>query len=320
MPLVSVVLPAYNAARYLEETLNSVLAQTLRDFELIVVDDGSTDRTPEILRSFAAADQRVRVVTQENRGYTNAIIAALKVATGSFIARMDADDICLPERFARQVDYLQRNPRCGVVGTRALLMDSDGDPIKVWEVPLQHHEIDHLHVSGKPGQIVHPAAMIRSTALAEAGGYDSTCEPAEDYDLWLRLGECSELANLPEVLLKYRVHVKSVTFSRRAEQDRISFEIVQAARKRRGIDLLALGSMGGDLPVDERKRAAYWVDWAWESGYYHTARKYARKLLFDYERSPQAIRLFAKAYLGPISRPVTLTKRNLLKRLNSRHS
>lgn len=314
MPLISVIMPAYNAARHLDVAVTSVLSQTLSDFEFLIVDDGSRDPTPEILHRYAASDPRIRLITQENQGYTNAINAALRLAKGSYIARMDADDECLPERFAQQVDYLQRHPECGVVGSRALLIDSDGDPLKIWDVPVTHELIDNLHVNGKPGQIVHPSTMIRAAALAEAGGYDSRCEPAEDLDLWLRLGECSTLANLPEVLLKYRVLASSVTRARRVEQDRVSVEVVQVARKRRGLPPLSSGSMGGDLPTTERDYATQWVNWAWEEGHYHTARKYARRLLFHYEFSSDAIRLFLKAYLGALSIPIGFAKRTLLKR------
>src|SRR5213082_3006291 len=125
-PVVSVLMPVYNAQRYLPAAVESILGQTFRDFEFIIIDDGSTDRSGEILRKFAAEDPRIKLISRPNTGYVVALNEALSCASGEFVARMDADDISLPTRFERQVAYLREHTDCVLVGTNVITMDSDG--------------------------------------------------------------------------------------------------------------------------------------------------------------------------------------------------
>lgn len=234
-PLVSVVMPAYNARRYVAEAVDSVLAQTLTDFEFVIVDDGSTDNTAQILRAYADRDHRIRVINQPNSGIGAALNHGIESARARYIARMDSDDICLPQRLARQVEYLDRTPQCVLVGTRVLLIDQDGLPLYEMEsVQTTHERIDELLLEAK-WSIVHPSIMMRTDVVRKLGGYNNALVPVEDHDLFLRLAEVGRLSNLPEVLLKYRKHSMNsvrVLADRRVNALR---QVMDAAWQRRGI-------------------------------------------------------------------------------------
>ncbi len=211
-PAISVVLPIYNAAATLSATLESVLGQTYPDFEVLAIDDGSTDGTADILARYAKADSRILVTRTPNRGIVAALNGALDMARGDYIARMDADDVCLPQRFERQVAHLEAHPDCVVVGTLVTVVDADGvAQSKQPRLAAGHHLKDRCHNFRKfppsPPTVAHPTAMMRSAALAHIGGYRSYfATGAEDRDLWWRLMPLGEMHCIPERLLAYRVH------------------------------------------------------------------------------------------------------------------
>src|SRR5271165_1464055 len=205
MPRITVLLPIYNTERYLCEAIRSVLGQTFDDFELLLLNDGSSDRSAEIAQDAAARDSRIVVVDGTRKGYVHWLNIGLNMARGELIARMDADDICSQDRFANQVRFLDAHPECSVVGTQAIRIDPDGSPIDSWWVPISHDEIDGRHMQGHTGRIIHPSVMMRKIALSQVGGYRFGFQWVEDYDLFLRLAEVGHLANLPEMLLQYRV-------------------------------------------------------------------------------------------------------------------
>lgn len=278
MPTVSVLMPVYNAERYATAAVESVLGQTLADFEFIIVDDGSTDRSLEILREFAARDDRVKLMSRANTGYLVALNEGLRMAHGELIARIDADDIAFAKRFERQADYLRQHPECLVVGCGLLLIDEEGEPFCESILPTEHDVIDARHLAGI-GSLAHPAAMIRRQALERVGGYRPQCYGAEDHDLWLRLGEHGRLANLPDVLMKVRVHAANFTFVNQHRTREAMRRVLDEAHVRRGLPPPAAGAdllpgMGDAL---ERRRV-----WAWsavEAGHYRTARKHAWSIL-----------------------------------------
>ena len=140
MALLSVLMPVYDCDQFVQAAIDSILNQTFRDFEFIIIDDGSKDRTAEIVEAAAARDPRIRVISRENRGIVPSLNEALEQATGTLVARMDGDDISLPDRFSRQVAYLQANPECGLVGTQIMFMDPDGRPIAPMPNPLGHDD------------------------------------------------------------------------------------------------------------------------------------------------------------------------------------
>ena len=201
-PLVSVVMPAFNAARFLDEAVRSVLEQTLLDIELVVVDDGSTDTTPKLLHSYD--DPRMRVMRQENAGIAAALNAGVSLAQGVYIARMDADDVSLPDRLERQADFLTRHPRTVLVGTWYRRIDTTGTTLDVVPGLCGNAELRRDLYTRSP--FGHGTVMMRRASVLEVGAYRPNTVPAEDFDLWSRLMRIGEAAILPEVLYEYRLH------------------------------------------------------------------------------------------------------------------
>jgi glycosyltransferase involved in cell wall biosynthesis len=215
-PRVSVVLPVRDCERYIAQAVKSIVEQTFRNFELIVVDDGSRDRTLPILAEWAAQDQRIQVLARPRLGLVAALEAGRAGAKGFFIARMDADDIADPERLSRQVEYLDRHPEVIAVGGQIELIDVEGRSLGSRIFPVTPADCRAYLKRGAP--FCHPAVLIRSDALAFVGGYRTAFEPAEDMDLWLRLAKMGELANLDVNVLRYRVHAASMTRTYAAPQ------------------------------------------------------------------------------------------------------
>ena len=234
-PTVSVVLPVYNAAKYLAQCMDSLLAQTFTDFEILAFDDGSTDGSIEILKEFATHDSRVNFLLKDHCGYTPHLNEGIQIARGEFIARMDSDDICFPERFERQVEFLNQHPNVVVVGSSVELMDEYGDSFARMIGPSSHSEIDARHLNGGGGTVPHPSVMMRRAAVLKVGSYQARFEPAEDLDLWLRLAEIGELTNLKEPLLRYRIHAGMVSQSKAAQQQNQVKLILREAYQRRQI-------------------------------------------------------------------------------------
>lgn len=206
----------HNGERFLAEAIDSILRQTMSDFEFVIVDDGSTDGTGEILRQYEATDERVRVVTRPHEGVAAALNFGSGLARGKYMARMDADDVAFPKRLEVQVAFLERCPEVAVVGGALEVVDDQGRTTHVKVNPQVDAEIKErlLHEDC----IAHPSVMLRTDVLRAAGGYRTTFAHAEDYDLWLRLAETCRFANLPDVLVRYRVHPESVSVRSRREQ------------------------------------------------------------------------------------------------------
>ena len=209
-PLVTVLMPVRNGAAHLRAALDSILAQTFADFELLVLDDGSTDATPDILR--AVTDSRVRVVTNpQNLGLVPTLNRGLELARGSLIARQDHDDISLPTRLQRQVEYLRSHPDCALVGTEAIQTDAAGRKAFRLLRPSAAESIRWYLCFDNA--FIHSSVMFRSeVVLQECGGYPLSLH-SEDYALWSRIARKHLTANLPESLLLYREHQSSVTGS-----------------------------------------------------------------------------------------------------------
>jgi glycosyltransferase involved in cell wall biosynthesis len=303
---LSVLMPVYNAERYLAQAVESICRQTCRDFEFVIVNDGSTDGSAGILGDYAARDDRIRLIGRPNAGLVASLNDGLAAARGEFVARMDADDVALPRRFERQLDYLRRHPECVAVGTRVLVVDPEGWPIHVWDSPPAHEEIDgrHMAADNEVGAtaIIHPTAMLRRQAVEAVGRYRPAYGQAEDFDLWLRLAEVGRLANLPDVLLQYRRHPQGLSASRShlpAYLRQIWGARLEAHRRRN----LAFDR---PAPTDSRWTASdsrlHWVEMAWRAGNYATARKHGWPLFWQ-APSWARFRLLVKAGLGPAARP-----------------
>lgn len=205
--LVSVVMPVYNGAAYLRPALDSVLRQTYSDLEVLVIDDGSTDASASILEEFTARDRRTRLITHlTNQGLTASLNEGLALASGEYVARMDADDLCRPHRLARQVDFMEKHPEVGACGSWVRYL---GTTRRVWRPPT-----DGEHLKCRlfwDNSLAHPSVMLRRRTLEQyALAYDVGLSCAQDYDLWVRCSRHFRLANIPEVLLDYRIHPSQV--------------------------------------------------------------------------------------------------------------
>lgn len=218
-PKITVLMPVYNCELYVKEAIDSILNQTFTDFDFIIIDDASTDSTVSIIKSYN--DPRIQLIEKpQNSGYTNSLNYGLSIAKGEYIARMDGDDISLPERFAKQVAFLDKNPELILIGTSFKIIGRD----KIITVP-EHHDAIKLAML-KDCCIAHPTVMIRKSYLDKFSLlYDAKKEPAEDYDLWTRLLAVGKLHNLQEVLLYYRVHNSQVSHKRNQQQINTALQI-----------------------------------------------------------------------------------------------
>jgi glycosyltransferase involved in cell wall biosynthesis len=202
-PAVSVLMPAFNSEQYIREAIESILGQSYSDFELLVVDDHSTDSTADIVREYCERDARIRALRNEGvKGIVGALNTGLALARGEYIARMDADDVSLPTRLERQHDFLEEHHDISVCGTN---MELFGAQQFVWRLPQDHEAIRAGLIFTV--LIAHATVMMRKTALEEYHyRYDADYGYAEDYELWSRLSERYRFANLPDVLYRYRKH------------------------------------------------------------------------------------------------------------------
>lgn len=207
LPLVSVLLPAYNAGTYLRDAVDSIRAQTLADWELIVVDDGSTDDTPAILAGYD--EPRLIVVRQANAGVSAALNTGLARARGRYVARQDADDLSHPERLARLAAFLDAHPEIDAVSSAFTAVAPDGAELYTARLMIEPLTISRFLLAGNC--VFHPGVMIRAAVLRELNGYRVEARHVEDYDLWVRLGAAPRLAALPQPLVRYRIHPENVS-------------------------------------------------------------------------------------------------------------
>lgn len=219
-PVISVVLPVYNGEKHLAEAIDSILAQTFADFELIIIDDGSTDGSLRILQEYQKRDARIRLISRENRNLAATLNESVEIARGKWVARMDQDDIALPQRFERQLKWLEKTG-ADITGSWVKFFGSwDRRVCKSYQSD-QAIKMDLLFKS----PFVHPSVMMR-TDLVKQLRYDKTCEKAEDYDLWVRAAQAGgKMGNVPEVLLLYRKHASQISTKSSSKQQNRSEEI-----------------------------------------------------------------------------------------------
>lgn len=249
-PLISVVMPVYNAERYLEIALQSVLNQTCADFELLALNDASTDASRDILESFS--DSRLRIVVNtSNQGVAKTLNRGLQQAQGQFVARMDADDICEPFRFERQIDFLQENTQICVCGSWVTDIDKDERLIEIRQMPIGAR-LDTFW--WRPSPLPHPSVMWR--VEKQKWQYDENLLCAQDYDLWLKLGLHGEkFWNIEEPLLRYRVHEESISGRHALRQ---VDQTLESFNRQTGLTLtknVFLSLNFWDVEVDPRLRA-----------------------------------------------------------------
>jgi hypothetical protein len=305
-PMVSVLMPVYNGERYVAQAVESILAQTFTNFEFIIIDDGSTDASGSILQSFADRDDRICLIRRDNKGLIKTLNEMLKLAKGEFLARMDADDISTPTRLERQIEFLTHHPDVVCVGGAYELMDSKGRTVMTATMPQDNAEIQHMILIGRT-IINHPCAMIRRAALMAIGGYDETMLTVEDLDMLLRLGEIGKLANIKEVVLRYRFHTNSVSAKNIVFQDQMAQEACRRAWKRRGIqghyDAPPPWFRPGPDPVSQQSFLHRYGWWAFCSGLRVTAAACGIQAIAVRPSTVESWKLLACALIKPIPRP-----------------
>lgn len=204
-PALTVAMSVYNGAPHLSEAVESVLGQTFGDFEFLVMNDGSSDASQDILEDYASRDSRLRPIYRENRGLIVSLNELVALAQSPLIARMDADDVCLPERFALQVAHMADHPECGVLGTQMFDIDETGAlvraPVVAYPVTAEG-TLDHIRNGGPI--VSHPTVVMRSHLVRQVGGYHAAFKHCEDFDLWVRLASLTQIWSLPDKLVKYR--------------------------------------------------------------------------------------------------------------------
>jgi glycosyltransferase involved in cell wall biosynthesis len=255
-PQVSVVLPVWNGERHLKQAIESILAQLFEDFELIIIDDGSTDGSAGIIRSFLG-DPRVRCHRQANKGLVDALNKGIELSKGSFIARIDSDDYAKPERLAAQVKALTENPNVAVIGSAIQVVDGNGNHLR--EVRYGKSANARIAVAC---ELAHAAVMFKKDVIVMAGGYREAFRHAEDYDLWLRVSEIAEIRNLSEILTTVRELPSGITKSHSAAQN-FRASLARIAHRRRTLGTadpfvaarsgLLLSDIPKDISDDEKE-------------------------------------------------------------------
>lgn len=223
-PNITVLMSCYNAAKWLDEAVNSVINQTYKDLEFIIIDDGSTDDTLKLIKYFSAIDSRIIVIEKPNTGLADSLNLGIQQARGQWIARLDADDLCEPTRLEKQVAYARQHPNSVFIGSGLLKINADGHFLRSHRYPAYHAALlENLRTARNFPP--HSSAFYRTQVVRAIGGYRIRIRRAEDWDLWLRLSEVGELACLAELLVRIRQHDEQIShedFGKRQIIDAIS--------------------------------------------------------------------------------------------------
>lgn len=231
-PKVTVLMSVYNGEKYLREAVDSILEQTFKDFEFLIVNDGSTDKTAEILKSYQ--DPRIKIINNEkNIGLTKSLNKGLKVAKGEYIARQDADDISLPERLKKEVEFLEQNINVGLVGTDYLFINEKGKMVHIVKCLNGSKELKEKLLEGN--QFGHGSVMLRRECIYRVGAYREEFKFSQDYDFCLRIAEVYDVANISEPLYKWRINIKSISVKKKMLQDKYASLAIELAKERKKI-------------------------------------------------------------------------------------
>lgn len=277
MPRISVLLPVYNASRYLERAVRSLFAQRFSDFEILALNDASTDDSLAILHRLNQVDARLKVIDAPKRGMSSQLNEALRMARSEFIARMDADDIALPSRFSKQIEALDARPEIGLLAGAYQLIDERDRPIATLTQPNDHDALVEIMLSGR-NPICHPLVMFRKSVIEHVGGYDASMYPSDDLDLWLRMSEVTKLAALDDVLLKYRQHSESVSELLQEKQIETARRAAQDACRRRHVTKEFKMENGWRPGTNRASKQKYLLSIGWmafNAGHRNTARSVA---------------------------------------------
>jgi glycosyltransferase involved in cell wall biosynthesis len=303
-PKISVLMPVHQCERYVEDACNSILNQSFADFEFIVLNDGSTDRSAEILEAIARRDQRVILIQRENRGLIKTRNELMAVARAPLIAWMDSDDLSHSHRLARQFERFQQSADLVCLGSHVLEIDPEGLPLGFDRFPPTHGQIMEGMKSG--GAMRFPTTMMKTEMARKVGGFRAPFQMGEDFDLFLRLSEVGRLENLQEVLLDYRQHTTNTSRRLRHRWPTYRQTILRLAEERKtGKDRLQLGlPLELQFPPPPPAADLEWVariEWAYQalrSGHIGTARKHALQAARKHPFSPRTWKLLLRVALA----------------------
>lgn len=215
-PKITVLLSVYNDEKYIGRAIDSILSQTFRDFELLIIDDSSTDKTRDIILAYK--DTRIRLVkTKKKIGITKSLNKGLKIARGNYIARLDSDDISYPDRLKKQMSFLENNKDYAIVGSRTEVIDEDGDHIEYWNQEESAELI--FYTLSYRNCLTSSSVMFNKKIVDSLGGYDESCDRAEDFELWYRISRKYRIYTIPEYLVKWRKREESHSLKNILEVD-----------------------------------------------------------------------------------------------------
>lgn len=299
VPAISVVIPVYNASSFLAEAVESVLEQTFQDWELVAVDDGSTDNSVEILAGFAKRDSRIRVLPMPHAGICRTRNTGIKAARGRYFAALDNDDAMLPGRLQKQYDFMVAHPAYAAVGTAGILVDVDGDPINERYFPTSGEDVEAELLAGR-NPLMQSSMMFRRDAVIQAGCYQDGRNFAEDYDLFLRLTESGKIGNLGEVLMRQRQHISRASASHYEDQNRVVLLALRDAYDRRGLDRELPTIEGSWHPTTTHDYHIRCASDAWDAGNDQSVTKHARALWSQRSLTAKfrAIELLSRTIMG----------------------
>lgn len=202
-PNISVVMPVFNCERYLEESIQSILSQSFTNFEFIIINDGSTDKSEEIIKSFQEQDERIELINQKNQGITKSLNTGIRFSKGKYIARMDADDISMDNRLSQQLNFLEKNDKIDILGSQALIIDENNQVVSNFKLqPTDDLLIKWELIFSTP--LLHPSLMIRKSVFDRFDYYDNKVQFGQDLHLWRSLATRVKFSNLPIILVKIR--------------------------------------------------------------------------------------------------------------------
>ena len=301
-PKVNVLMSVYNGEKYLREAIDSILGQTFKDFEFLIINDGSTDKTGEILKSYN--DPRIKIINNEkNIGLTKSLNKGLRLARGEYIARQDADDISMPERLKKEVEFLEQNINVGLVGTDYLFINEKGKVVHFIKCLNGSRELKTKLLGGN--QFGHGSVMFRRECAEKIGIYRKEFKYAQDFDFALRISEVSDLANITEFLYKWRININSVSVKKKSLQDKYALLAIELAKERKQSGKDKLQSL-------EREEVNNFLDSYLISKYKFPNKKeiaqnycFWSKVLFDGEDYRGAFKLIFKSFISyPLNKEI----------------
>lgn len=245
-PAITVLMPCYNAQRWLREAIESVLSQTYENFEYILVDDGSTDETLEVINEYASKDRRLNVIAKRNTGLVDSLNVGIKQAKGEWIARLDADDISMPDRLAKQFDFTNRNPQVVLVGGGCIEIDEGGNFLKQHSYPVKHERLLN-RLERLKAFFPHSSAFFKKDHVLKIGGYNTRFIRSQDWDLWLRIAETAPIGCLPDPVIKLRKHASMISNTNNGKLQQVNGLAVTICHFRRKFRMPDPSQMSEDI-------------------------------------------------------------------------